>query len=213
MRIFTVYLLLNSIFTVQATRITSATNDRDTATNQYNGALQKLPKVIVEGATALNMTHINYISDKVGDLIELQYIRNDFYRLGDEGFYGFTFQLHSGWETLPGLIYHLARFDADVSDIGCNYWIYMPYTMFWVRDNQLHAGLMTGTPCSPRIVAFSNLATVPTGEWHKVVIQAKWRADETGYFKIWFDGVNVLRKYDLSTTLDDERVFRFVVGE
>jgi hypothetical protein len=52
------------------------------------------------------MTHIsNYISDKAGDLTELQDIRNDFYRLGDEGFYGFMFQLRLAWKSLSGLIY------------------------------------------------------------------------------------------------------------
>ncbi|KAB8067375.1 hypothetical protein BDV29DRAFT_186256, partial [Aspergillus leporis] len=176
-----------------------ATNDRDTATNQYNGALRKLPKVIVGGATALNITHINYISDKVGDLTKLQDIRNDFYRLGDEDFYGVMFQLHLAWKFLLRLIYHLARFDADVSDIGCSNWIYMSYTMFWVRDNQLNVGLIMGTSCSLIIIVFSNLATVPIGEWHKMAPK--------------LSGGLMKQKYDLSTALDDERVFRFVVGE
>ena len=48
--------------------------------------------------------------------------------------------------------------------------------------------------------------------WHKIIIQAKWRADGTGYYKMWFDGKKVLEKYNIDTTVDDGRAFQFRVG-
>ncbi|KAF7591737.1 hypothetical protein BBP40_001181 [Aspergillus hancockii] len=216
MRIFSVYILLISIFTVQATTVASGTNALDLVNHrnyQHDGAVQRLPNVIFGGEITLNITHFNEISHKDGHLTDIQLMENNLYKRGDEGLYGFTFQLHRAWESQPELVYHLARFDADVGDIGYAYWIYMPYTMFFVRDNQLHAFIMTGTPCSPKFNYLSNLAAVTAGQWHKVILQAKWRADETGYLKIWFDGVNVLQKYNIMTTLDDDRVFRFAVGD
>lgn len=51
-----------------------------------------------------------------------------------------------------------------------------------------------------------------SGQWHKIVIQASWKSDNTGLFKLWFDGVKVLEKFDIQTTIDHDRAFGFSVG-
>ncbi|KAJ7624390.1 hypothetical protein FB45DRAFT_991525 [Roridomyces roridus] len=50
-------------------------------------------------------------------------------------------------------------------------------------------------------LAPAQLYNLATGEkWHKVVIQANWHRDETGFYKLWFDGVKVVERFNISTT-------------
>jgi hypothetical protein len=48
--------------------------------------------------------------------------------------------------------------------------------------------------------------------WHKIVIQASWKADGSGFYKMWLDGTKVLETLNLVTTIDDGRAFQFRVG-
>lgn len=84
--------------------------------------------------------------------------------------------------------------------------------MVWLVGNQLYSRVKQGTICAQKIQTFPNLATVSAGEWHRVEIQASWKTDGTGYYKLWFDGVKVLEKYNLDTTIEDGREFDFHVG-
>jgi hypothetical protein len=58
------------------------------------------------------------------------------------------------------------------------------------------------------------LTTVTAGVWHKVEIQASWKTDGTGFYKIWYDGNKVLQEYNIDTTISDNinRPFQFRVG-
>jgi hypothetical protein len=86
--------------------------------------------------------------------------------------------------------------------------------MMWIMGNQLSTRVKSGTVCSQQITTFNNIATISKGQWHTVVIQASWRSDSTGFFKVWFDGTKVLERYNLATTIADpqNRAFSFRVG-
>ncbi|KAJ7018456.1 polysaccharide lyase [Mycena alexandri] len=132
------------------------------------------------------------------------------YHRGDEGFYGFAFRLQEDWQFSPAQSYNLAQFIADFSDTGCD--DFMPSSMVWIVGNQLASRVKTNTVCAQVTTEFMNLATVSAGTWHKVEIQANWQNDGTGYYKLWFDGVEVLQEFNIDTTIDDTREFQFRVG-
>ncbi|KAL2074671.1 hypothetical protein VTL71DRAFT_8450 [Oculimacula yallundae] len=138
------------------------------------------------------------------------------YSKGDTGFYGFAFRLSSEWEFTPDSSFNIAQFIADFTDLPCDE-TFMPSSMIWISGTQLYSRVKTGNVCptSQQVpVGFGPLATVTAGAWHKIVIQAKWRSDATGYYKIWFDGVSVLNKTSpaIATTVTDGRKFQFRVG-
>ncbi|KAJ7716038.1 polysaccharide lyase-domain-containing protein [Mycena olivaceomarginata] len=120
------------------------------------------------------------------------------YHRGEQGFYGFAFRLQQDWQFEPAQSYNLAQFIANFTDMGCDNW--MPSSMLATR-------VRTGTVCHPapgNPIEFKNLATV--------VIQASWQNDNTGFYKLWFDGVKVLEKYNIATTVEETREFEFHVG-
>lgn len=85
--------------------------------------------------------------------------------------------------------------------------------MIFLEGNQLTSRTVSGNICkSPPTVEYKNLASVTAGVWHTIVIQTNWQSDTTGYYKIWFDGVKVLQRFNIKTTLDDSREFEFHVG-
>ncbi|KAJ7727508.1 polysaccharide lyase-domain-containing protein [Mycena olivaceomarginata] len=103
------------------------------------------------------------------------------YHRGEQGFYGFAFRLQQG-----------LAFIADFTDSHCDDW--MPSSMVWIIGDQLATRVKTGSVChqdDPN--EFKNLATVSAGNWHKVVIQASWQNDNTGFYKLWFDGVKGMK--------------------
>ncbi|KAJ7430829.1 polysaccharide lyase-domain-containing protein [Mycena latifolia] len=115
---------------------------------------------------------------------------------------GYTGRYHSevhhfqgDWQFAPAQSYNLAQFIADFTDTGCDDW--MPSSMVWIIGNQLATRVKTGSVCSQVTTEFKNLATVSAGTWHKV---------------LWFDGVKVLEKFNIATTIDDTREFQFHVG-
>jgi hypothetical protein len=132
------------------------------------------------------------------------------YHRGEQGFYGFAFRLQDDWQFAPAQSYNLAQFIADFTDTGCDDW--MPSSMVWIVGNQLASRVKTNTVCAQVTTEFLNLATVSAGTWHKVVIQANWQNDDTGFYKLWFDGVKVLEKFNIATNIDDTREFQFHVG-
>ncbi|KAJ7609508.1 polysaccharide lyase-domain-containing protein [Roridomyces roridus] len=132
------------------------------------------------------------------------------YHRGQQGFYGFAFRLQEAWQFSPAQSYNLAQFIADFTDTGCDDW--MPSSMVWIIGNQLASRVKTGSVCDQSITEYKNLATVSEGKWHKIVIQANWQNDGTGWYKMWLDGKKVLEKYNIDTTIDDTREFQFHLG-
>ncbi|KAJ7617113.1 polysaccharide lyase [Roridomyces roridus] len=132
------------------------------------------------------------------------------YHLGEQGFYGFAFRLQDDWQFSPAQSYNLAQFIANFADTGCDDG--MPTSMVWIIGNQLATRVKTGTICHQGLTEFKNLATVTGGKWHKVVIQANWQHDDTGFYKLWFDDVKVVERFNISTTVDHTREFQLHVG-
>ncbi|KAH7418489.1 polysaccharide lyase-domain-containing protein [Cadophora sp. MPI-SDFR-AT-0126] len=136
------------------------------------------------------------------------------YKKGDTGFYGFLFRLSQDWQFSPAQGYNLAQFIADFTDLPCEE-DYMPSSMIWIVGNKLQSRVKYGEVCptsAQQITPFEDLATVQAGRWHKVIIQARWRSDESGFYKIWFDGGIVVNRTGIRTTVGDARPFQFRVG-
>ena len=174
---------------------------------EHKGTVTEVSNVTYEGPTAIKVTQV-YDPSYTGRY-HSEVVKHNVYSRGDTGFYGFAFRLQADWQFQPQS-YNLAQFIADFSNTGCD--DYMPSSMVWLSGNQLFTRVKQGSVCAQKTVTFSNLATVTAGEWHKVIIQAKWASDGTGFYKMWFDGRKVLEQYGLSTTVSDDRAFQFRVG-
>jgi hypothetical protein len=195
----------------QATQIfsnTGTTSGWDSTNKEHKGTVQQVTNVVYKGTTALKMTQV-YDSSYTGRY-HSEVVKNNVYKRGDTGFYGFAFRLQEDWQFSPAQSYNIAQFIADFSDTGCD--DYMPSSMVWLEGNQLYSRVKQGTICAQKIQTFPNLATVTAGVWHRVEIQASWKTDGTGYYKIWFDGTKVLQETDINTTIEDDRAFQFRVG-
>ena len=138
------------------------------------------------------------------------------YRRGDERFYGFMFRLSDAWEFTPSQGYNIAQFIANRPGAGCGGDDWMPSSMIWIEGDKLMSRIVSGQyrspDCSRTTTPLSNLATVKAGVWHKVIIQARWKSDNTGQYKIWFDGVKVKEVYNVATTVNDDSTFEFRIG-
>ncbi|KAJ5778863.1 hypothetical protein N7457_006583 [Penicillium paradoxum] len=198
-------------FTAQATQIfhnTGTTSGWDATNHEHNGKVQQVTNVVYQGSTALKMTQV-YDPDYTGRY-HSEVVKKDVYKRGDEGAYGFAFRLQQNWEFSPAQSYNIAQFIADFSDSECDG--FMPSSMVFLEGDQLVSRVKQGTICKQKTVFFRNLATVTAGEWHLIQIEAKWESDETGYYKLWFDGELVLDKSNIKTTIEDDRAFQFRVG-
>lgn len=197
--------------TAQATQLFSNRGTRsgwDSINEEHQGTVQQVTNVFYEPSTALKMTQI-YDSSYSGRY-HSEVVKNNVYKRGDTGFYGFAFRLQQDWQTSPAQSYNLAQFIADFSDTGCD--DYMPSSMIWIVGNQLYSRVKTGTICDQHTNTFPPLATITPGTWYKVEIQASWKTDGTGYYKIWLNGNSVLAQYNIDTTVKDDREFQFRVG-
>ncbi|KAH8800357.1 polysaccharide lyase [Xylogone sp. PMI_703] len=179
----------------------------DAQTIEDKGTIDQVTNVVYKGTTALKMTQ-TYDASWNGRF-HSEKAKTAVYKLGDQGFYGFAFRLQEQWQFSPAQSYNLAQFIADFSDTGCDDW--MPSSMVWILGNQLYTRVKYGTICNQQIRTFSN-ATVSAGDWHTVTIQANWQSDNSGYYKLWFDGVKVVEEYNLPTMINDGRPFDFHVG-
>ena len=137
------------------------------------------------------------------------------YKRGDQRFYGFMFRLSDAWE-FDDQSYNIAQFIADRPGAGCGSDDWMPSSMLWIQGNQLTSRIVSGQyrqpDCSRTITTLSNLATVTAGQWHKVIIQASWKSDNTGFYKIWYDGNKVKNVSSVATTINDDSTFEFRIG-
>ncbi|WP_434390150.1 polysaccharide lyase [Melittangium boletus] len=174
---------------------------------EHKGTVNEVTNLTYEGPTAIKVTQI-YDPSYTGRY-HSEVVKHNVYRRGDTGFYGFAFRLQNDWQ-FQSQSFNIAQFIADFGDTGCD--DYMPSTMVWLSGNQLNTRVKQGSVCSQKTVNFTNLATVSAGDWHRIVIQTKWASDNTGFFKMWFDGQKVLEQYNLATTVSDDRSFQFRVG-
>jgi hypothetical protein len=180
---------------------------------EHQGTVEQVTNVAYEGPTALKMTQ-RYDAG-YGGRYHSEVDVNDGYRRNDARFYGFMFRLSEGWE-FTGQGYNIAQFIANRPGAGCGGDDWMPSSMLWIEGNQLTSRIVSGSyrqpDCSRRIEKLSNLATVSPGVWHKVILQVKWKSDNTGEYKIWFDGQKVFERYNVATTVNDDERFQFRVG-
>lgn len=203
--------LLALSLTASATQIfsnTGTTSGWDSTNQEHSGTVQQVTNVVYKGPTALKMTQV-YDSSYTGRY-HSEVVKNNVYKRGDTGFYGFAFRLSESWQFDPAQSYNIAQFIADFSDTGCD--DYMPSSMVWLVGNQLYTRVKQGSICAQHIETFPSLATVSAGVWHRIVIQATWKSDATGEYKIWLDGNKLLDKRSIVTTIDDSRAFQFRVG-
>ncbi|KAI8966734.1 polysaccharide lyase family 20 protein [Daldinia sp. FL1419] len=130
--------------------------------------------------------------------------KKDVYKVGDEGFYGFAFRLHSTWDTSSKQSYNIAQFISNLEDNPDNTCGdgYIPSMMLWVEGDELKIRSKGGNMCDSTLKKFS-VGAIKPGSWHRVVLQAKWESDASGYYKVWLDGKQVLEKSGLMTTYRD----------
>ncbi|WP_415910647.1 polysaccharide lyase [Oleiharenicola sp. Vm1] len=186
---------------------TGTTSGWDSINQEHNGTVIQVTNVVYKGSTAIKCTQV-YDSSYTGRY-HSEVVKNNVYSRGQTGFYGFAFRLQADW-SFQNQSYNLAQFIADFSDYGCD--DYIPTTMVWIRGNQLNSRVKTGPVCSATTTQFTNLATVSAGVWHKIVIQANWQSDSTGYFKLWYDGTKVFERFNIPTTLADGRGIQMRAG-
>ncbi|KAK8116825.1 uncharacterized protein PG998_005106 [Apiospora kogelbergensis] len=187
----------------------------DTYNHEHKGKVQEannpvFPDITKQG-TSLSMTQV-YDKNWKGRY-HSEAVKYNVYKKGDTGFYGFAFRLQDDWEFTKGLSFNLAQFIADFTSLGCSE-TYMPSTMVWLEGDQLNARVKHGDVCpqeEQKTTFFRKLATVTPGAWHRVEIQASWRSDDSGYFKIWYDGKKVNETFGIPTTVTDSRPFQFRV--
>ncbi|OTB07143.1 polysaccharide lyase family 20 protein [Hypoxylon sp. CI-4A] len=142
--------------------------------------------------------------------------KKDVYKVGDDGYYGFAFRLDPDWDTSHGQSYNIAQFISDLSDNPDNTCGdgYIPSMLMWVSKDQLMIRSKGGNMCKSTLKKYT-IGTVKPGSWHRVVLQAKWRSDSSGYYKVWFDGKEVLEKSNIITTYNDKQKkygFQFRTG-
>lgn len=175
---------------------------------EHKGTVKQVTDEVYEGKTALKMTQI--YDESYSGRYHSEVVKNDIYKRGDTGAYGFSFRLQDDWQFSPVQSYGIAQFIGDFTDSGCDDW--MPTTMVALKGNKLYTRVKQGSVCKQNVKGFNNLATVTAGEWHRVGIEAKWESDETGYFRVWYDGEKVLDEKDLITTIDGDAAFQFRAG-
>ena len=185
----------------------------DYVRHEHNGRVEQVTNMAYEGPTALKMTQ-TYDSGYTGRY-HSEVDHNDGYRRGDERFYGFTFRLSQDWE-FGSQGFNLAQFIAERKGAGCDGDDWMPSSMIWIKGNQLTTRVVSGNyrqpDCSRSFRTFGDLATVTPGEWHKIVLQVRWENDNTGFYKMWYDGEKVVDEYNLATTVNDDETYQFRVG-
>jgi hypothetical protein len=177
---------------------------------EHKGTVDQVTNVQYKSGTALKMTQTydpNY-SGRYHSEVD----HNDGYNRGDERFYGFMFRVSDKWEfvsqshNIAQFISHRTGSDNCGDD-------YMPSTMVWISGNKLQTRLVNGPyiggNCHRDFVGFSDVATIQPGQWHKVIIQARWEDNDTGYFKMWFDGQKVVERYNVATTVSGNWPFQF----
>ncbi|KAK3951367.1 polysaccharide lyase [Pseudoneurospora amorphoporcata] len=180
----------------------------DDQRTENKGKISEVTNIAYEGGTALKFEQTYDPSYSGRYHAEVRTLNG--YARGETRFYGFAFRLQSDWQSSPAQSYNIAQFIGDFGSGSCDEWA--PTTMVWVIGNRLMTRVKSGTLCSPTITSFNTGIDVTPGVWHKVVMQVKWRSDNTGYLKLWYDGTKVVEQLDIKTTIDTDVRFQFRVG-
>jgi hypothetical protein len=217
-RLFSASLALLFPLSAQATRLyynpgVLNADPTDIIFKEKSGTVEEKSNIVYEGSTALKMTQ-TYIQGASGRYhSELRHLNG--YRRGDELFYGFMFRLSDEWE-FQEQSYNIAQFIANRPGAGCGGDDWMPSSMVWLEGDRLHTRFLSGRyangDCKRPItgIVFDD-TPITRGVWHKVIIQARWKSDDTGFYKIWLDGVKK-EQYEVATTTQDDFTFEFRVG-
>ena len=142
--------------------------------------------------------------------------RYDAALLGEQGYYGFAFQLDPAWKT-DRHMYTISQFISNFKDITCNghhtrNW--SPTTMTYIIGHELFTRVRFGDMCIGEQIHEFKIGTVKPGAWHTVVLGVKWDNRKNGFFDAYFDGQIVVHQERISTTVlqADNRFFQFRVG-
>ncbi|KAK4244299.1 polysaccharide lyase [Corynascus novoguineensis] len=173
---------------------------------EHKGEIKEVSDVFYDKAPALVMTQ-TYDASYTGRYHSEVRVLNA-YKHGDTRFYGFAFRLPPDWQFDPAQSYDLAQFIAPFDKCDS----YMPSTMFWSEGSKLFTRLKSGSVCDQKTKELPLDVTLTAGKWHKVVIQARWASNSTGYIRLWFDGKQVLNVQDVATTVSEDVPFQFRVG-
>ncbi|KAF2759391.1 hypothetical protein EJ05DRAFT_344648 [Pseudovirgaria hyperparasitica] len=216
---FSAVLLSGLCLTAQATQLWSNKGYRSgcdsfNIDNTGTGAVLESTSEFLESPQSLKAQQT--YNSNWGGRYHAECVHNDGYKRGDERFYSFSFRLQQNWDFQGAQSYNLAQFIAQLNN-KCDDW--KPAAMLGIRGNQFYARRTFGnieadSDCKNENVYHEGLATVTAGVWHTVIIQAKWASDNTGYYKVWYDGTKVVNDLGKPSTLNDNgnRQFRFQVG-
>jgi len=175
------------------------------------GAISESSTVFYGGSGTSIKCQTNYLGTGYTGRYHAMKFHSSGYHLGETGFWGCAFFLQSSWDFSGSQQYQLFQFIADFSNTGCD--DFQPSTMVWIAGNQLAARRNFGSSaCSRTVQSYTNLAQVSAGVWHRIVMQAHYTDDSTGFFKLWFDGTKVLELLNQAVTINDSREYRFDVG-
>ncbi|KAK5997045.1 hypothetical protein PT974_02396 [Cladobotryum mycophilum] len=188
-------------------------NGWDAVIHENKGSVAEDKGTFYKGGSAIKVTQ-TYTPGYTGRY-HSEVDHNRGYKRGDTLFYGFMFRLAPDWQFQPQS-YNLAQFIANRPGAGCDDDDWMPSTMIWIQNNQLNTRIVNGhyrkPNCGRNIKGFPNIATISAGQWHKVIIQAHWASDNSGFLKTWLDGKLVHQVSNIATTIDDDSIFNFHVG-
>jgi hypothetical protein len=188
---------------------TGTTSGWSQVLTEHYGTVTQVSSPVFKGSTAIKATQI-YDASYTGRF-HSEVIKNGVYKPGDQGFYGFAFYLPSNWQFVSQG-YNISQFEADFTDTGCDGW--MPTTMMWLTNSSLSTRVKSGTACAQSISTISAFASVTAGAWHRVEMQAYWKSDSSGFFRVWYDGAKKVERLGVPTTIADSksRAYGYRVG-
>lgn len=173
---------------------------------EHNGEIKEVTDVFFDEPPALVMTQ-TFDESYTGRYHSEVRVLNA-YKHGDTRFYGFAFRLPPDWQFDPAQSYDLAQFIAPFDKCDT----FMPTTMFWAEGTKLFTRLKSGSVCDQKTKELPLDVTLTAGEWHKVMIQARWESEATGLLRLWFDDKQVLDEQNVATTVSEDVPFQFRVG-
>ncbi len=173
-------------------------------TGEHNGSTTEVSSPTYKGSKALR--HRQKYDSSYSGRYHSEAMKKDMKKRGWERYYGWVFRVPSNWQTVNQR-YTIQQFIANV---GCSSW--QPTTMTWIKGNKISTRKKVGSKCSGTITNYNDLATFSKGVWHAVIIRGKWKSDNTGILKFWFNYSKKLEKNNTKTTLATDTKFQFRIG-
>ncbi|KAI1406597.1 polysaccharide lyase family 20 protein [Hypoxylon fuscum] len=184
-------------------------DDWDGTNHEHKGTVSQVSDQSYKPDTSIKVVQ-TYDSSYSGRY-HSEVFKKDIYKVGDEGYYGFAFRLDPDWDTSHGQTFNIAQFISDLKDHPDNTCkdTFIPSMMMWVEKDQLRIRSKGGDMCDGTLKEYT-IGTIKPGNWHRVVLQAKWESDNSGYYKVWFDGESALERSSIVTTYkDDQKKYGF----